>query len=405
MTQLEEELKWLHEVAQEAADQAIRRLETQHAWFTQLPQQRRAMLGMLALTGIETFIEWYAYPQDQKPVISNMFGDAPRELLQQVSLQQTLQVTQAVVEASEELLSQKSQHLRDAVLHFSRDLAFASAHGYARAAEARGLWDARLEALIVDSIITGTADDELPSRIAALGWTGQGSAAVLIGSGNREIEVDEIRKQAHKNDCDVLIGLQGSRLLLVLGDARPHEEKKRKGAQNPNELFKQLSQDLSQHFLPTPLVLGPTVNTLVNAHISARAALNGLAVATAYRGNNHPIHADELLPERVIAGDPLAKRTLIDKIYTPLQEAPPELLETLLSYLASGRSLEATSREMFVHTNTVRYRLRRIYEIIGWQPTEPRDAFALQTALIAGQVGNSLSTQPERRSTKNTRKS
>ena len=67
--------------------------------------------------------------------------------------------------------------MREAILLYSREIAFAAADVYARAAEARGLWDARLEALVVDSILSGEYDDALPSRIAALGWHGHGEVA------------------------------------------------------------------------------------------------------------------------------------------------------------------------------------------------------------------------------------
>jgi hypothetical protein len=85
---------------------------------------------------------------------------------------------------------------------------------YARAAEARGLWDARLEALVVDSILTGEADEELPSRIAALGWHGHGEVAVLVGTTPPQLDVDQLRRIARK------LGRRahrraGSRLVLV----------------------------------------------------------------------------------------------------------------------------------------------------------------------------------------------
>jgi DNA-binding PucR family transcriptional regulator len=60
---------------------------------------------------------------------------------------------------------------------------------------------------------------------------------------------------------------------------------------------------------------------------------------------------------------------------------------TLWSYLDNGRSLEATARELFVHPNTVRYRLKRVSEVIGWDATGPREALILQTALILGAIG------------------
>ena len=60
------------------------------------------------------------------------------------------------------------------------------------------------------------------------------------------------------------------------------------------------------------------------------------------------------------------------------------LLETLSAWFEHGSSIEATARALFVHPNTVRYRLRQISDATGWSPTRPREAFALQLALILG---------------------
>ena len=81
-----------------------------------------------------------------------------------------------------------------------------------------------------------------------------------------------------------------------------------------------------------------------------------------------------------------ARRTLIERIYKPLQNHSTELLTTLWCYLDNGRSLEATARELFVHPNTVRYRLKRISEVIGWDATGAREALILQSALIVGSI-------------------
>ncbi|MEY4060444.1 MAG: hypothetical protein RIQ31_106, partial [Actinomycetota bacterium] len=69
-----------------------------------------------------------------------------------------------------------------------------------------------------------------------------------------------------------------------------------------------------------------------------------------------------------------------------LESNSPELLETLSRYLETGRSLETTARELFVHPNTVRYRLKRISEIIGWDATGSREAFVLQVAMVLGSM-------------------
>ena len=78
----------------------------------------------------------------------------------------------AVVEEQIEQLAAPGDEaeLREAVLRYSREIAFAAAQVYAEAAEARGAWDARLESLVVDALLRGEADDSLRSRAAALGW-------------------------------------------------------------------------------------------------------------------------------------------------------------------------------------------------------------------------------------------
>ncbi|MEN9965515.1 MAG: hypothetical protein RJA60_512, partial [Actinomycetota bacterium] len=55
------------------------------------------------------------------------------------------------------------------------------------------------------------------------------------------------------------------------------------------------------------------------------------------------------------------------------------------------RSLESTARELFVHANTVRYRLKRISEIIGWDATGAREAFILQVAMVLGSMSETES--------------
>jgi len=41
---------------------------------------------------------------------------------------------------------------------------------------------------------------------------------------------------------------------------------------------------------------------------------------------------------------------------------------------------------LFVHPNTVRYRLKRITDFTGRDPTQPRDAYVLRVASTVGQL-------------------
>ena len=71
--------------------------------------------------------------------------------------------------------------VHQAILRYGREVAFATAEVYARAAEVRGAWDARLEALVVDAVLRSEADEAVLSRASALGWGARGDVAVVLG--------------------------------------------------------------------------------------------------------------------------------------------------------------------------------------------------------------------------------
>lgn len=389
-------LQWLRTISGELATATIKKLDQTLPWYGDMPPGRRSAVGLVAQAGIKSFMTWFEDPTTTTWIAADVFGAAPRELLRSVSLQQTLQLIRVVVEVVEERVKNADGPLREAILLYSREIAFAAADVYARAAEARGLWDARLEALVVDSILSGEYDDELPSRIAALGWHGHGEVSVLVGTTPRQLDVDQLRRTARHLAADVLIGVQGSRLVLVIGRSHPANtgssdttgaeaaDAEGAAASTPPLSFMDIANRLEPGFGPGHLVLGHEVASLVDASRSAKAALAGFAVARAWRNAPRPTFADDLLPERALAGDPLARSTLVNKIYRPLQDQSPELMTTLWCYLDNGRSLEATARELFVHPNTVRYRLKRVSGIIGWDATGAREALILQSALILG---------------------
>jgi hypothetical protein len=378
-------LAWLRTISGELATATLKRLDDTLPWYGDMPPGRRSAVGLVAQAGITSFISWFEDPKATPWIAADVFGAAPRELLRSVSLQQTLQLIRTTVEVVEQRVKEGDDVLREAILLYSREIAFASADVYARAAEARGLWDARLEALVVDSILSGEYDNELPSRIAALGWNGHGEVCVLVGTTPRQLDVDQLRRTARHLDADVLIGVQGNRLVLVIGRAEPAPVQGDDESKAPRP-FIDIAARLEPGFGPGHLVLGHEVATLLDASRSAKAALAGFAVAKAWRNAPRPVLADDLLPERAFAGDALARGTLVNRIYKPLQAHSTELLGTLWCYLDNGRSLEATARELFVHPNTVRYRLKRISEVIGWDATGAREALILQAALIIGSI-------------------
>lgn len=355
------------------------RLDAQLAWFRSMDPADRQWVSVVAKSGISSFIAWYQDPATPLRGVLDVFRSAPRELVRSVSLQQTLQLLRVVVQVVEERVpdlaqSQEQPELKEAVLVYSREIAFAAADIYARAAEARGSWDARLEAMVIDALVRGDSVDELASRSAAFGWQSQGGVAVLIGRAPRRSahkSISEIRRAARTWAEDVLVGIHDDRLLIVLGGS---------------DDLGAAALALSHYYGPSDVVVGPEVSSLAEAGTSAASALWALRTASAWQSTPRPVNADDLLPERAIAGDRTAVSALIDDVYAPLAAGSGSLLETVASYLDRGGSLEATGRSLHVHPNTVRYRLKKITGLIGHDPTDSRAAFVIRIALVFGRL-------------------
>jgi DNA-binding PucR family transcriptional regulator len=166
-------------------------------------------------------------------------------------------------------------------------------------------------------------------------------------------------------------GVHGDRLVIVLG-----------GAGEPLAV----TSALLTAFGDGPVVVGPAVPRLDHASESARAALAGFRACAAWPEAPRPVSALDLLPERTLAGDTEARRILRQEVYGALVRTGGELLKTLDAFYAAGGVLESTARCLYVHPNTVRYRLRRVSEVTGFTPANPRDAFALRLALTIGRL-------------------
>lgn len=363
------------------SDVAIDRLGEDLPWFAELQPKDRSELGLMAQRGIAGFVTWCEDPEDEKFLLT-MFREAPTDLTTAISLHQALQVLRVVVDVVEDRVPELATGsdaavLRDGVLRFSRDIAFAAADIYARAAENRGSWDARMESVVVDGLLSGERSETLRSRVAALGWESKGPVTAVVGSSPEQTSpavVARIRRVATRHASDALVSIQGDRLLLMLADMQRTD--------------RALAR-LAALFGPGPVVYGPEADSLFSVVASSEPASAGLEAAHAWPAAPRPVHSEELWPERLMTGDLLARAAIVEQIHAPLAASTTGLEETLSTYISVGHSLEATSRELYVHANTVRYRLRRITDLTGWDPLVPRDAFVLHCALVAGRLASS----------------
>ena len=360
---------------------AMQSMDRRLPWFRVMSAENRSWLGLVAQAGVAAFVDWVKHPERTRPAVAGeVFGTAPRELARAVTLQQAVEMVRVIVDVVEAQVDELAApggeaELREAVLRYTREIAFGTAQVYARTAEARGAWDARLEALVVESLVRGEVDEGVQSWASALNWSFS-PVTVIVGSAGRGEDaalIDEFRVMARRARLDLLAGVHGNRLVLVVG-----------GSAEPLEA----ARHFAGRFGPGPVVVGPAAKDLQSSVSSAAAALAGLRAAEGWPDAPRPVLASDLLPERALDGDESARAALVEEVYEPLLRGGSALLDTVMTYLEQGNSLEATARMLFVHPNTVRYRLRRVTELTGIVPGDGRGGFALWTAGVLGRLAH-----------------
>jgi DNA-binding PucR family transcriptional regulator len=224
------------------------------------------------------------------------------------------------------------------------------------------------------------------SRAATLNWDATAPATVLVGSPPPDQGVSvvgTVHTVAQRHHRAALAVVQGTRLVMVVS-----------GHLSGDPTSAAFLDDLMRNFSDTPVVIGPTTRTLGAAHSSAVEAFAGMQAVVGWRGAPRPVHAGELLPERALLGDQAAVTSLNELIVQPLQAAGSALSDTLDAYLDCGGAVETCARSLFVHPNTVRYRLKRIAEVTGRDPTNARDAYVLRIAATVGRLSQSHNESP-----------
>jgi DNA-binding PucR family transcriptional regulator len=359
-------------------------------WFAGLDADVRSWVGVVVDTGIASFLEWLPANEDPQhdPARStsgspgrlpNIFAAVPATVARAVTLRQTVELLEAILLAVEDATPALTEPgdeewLRGRVERFGRELAFAAAVVYARAAEQRGAWDARLQALVIDALVAGNNERIVSSRAGALGWTATRPVRVIAV----QVEHQDPRDLLHRvqdavtsSSAPALAAQHGDAVLLVLENADVDDA----------------VRDAVAALLPgATAVISPRSDSLGTAGPAARAALSGLTVLSAWRGRPGPLLTQELLPERALAGDRAAIAELVEQYHKPVADYGNELVETLDALLEAGGSLEAAARALPVHVNTLRHRIGRISELTGRDPRQPRDRLHLELASILARL-------------------
>ncbi|ORW86370.1 PucR family transcriptional regulator [Mycobacterium sp. IEC1808] len=382
-------LRRLKQYSGRLATEAVSVMGDRLPFFADLEASQRASVALVVQTAINNFVEWMQDPHSDVSYTAQAFELVPQDLARRIALRDSVDLARVTMEFFEEVVplvarsEEQLTALTVGILKYSRDLAFTAASSYANAAEARGTWDSRMEASVVDAVVRGDTGPELLSRAAALNWDTTAPATVVVGipapdrdgsngDGGTRRASQNVRDIAAHHGRAALTDVHGTWLVAIVSGQLSLTDK--------------FLGDLLNALSDGPVVIGPTAPMLTAAYHSASEAISGMNAVAGWRGAPRPVLARELLPERALMGDASAIVALHTDVMGPLAAAGPTLIETLDAYLDCGGAIEACARKLFVHPNTVRYRLKRITDFTGRDPTQPRDAYVLRVASTVGQL-------------------
>ena len=127
--------------------------------------------------------------------------------------------------------------------------------------------------------------------------------------------------------------------------------------------------------------LDETTRARHQARVACAAATPGSVEVV--RFEQHPLAV-------LLASSPDQARQLAEAVLGPIMELAPEdravVIETARTWLAAGGSTSTAARELHVHRNTVRYRVRRLEEVTGRDLALPVDAAELYVALECARI-------------------
>ncbi|HXO53319.1 MAG TPA: PucR family transcriptional regulator, partial [Mycobacterium sp.] len=179
-------LRRLKQYSGRFATEAVAAMQERLPFFAELEASQRASVHLVVQAAVINFAEWMRNPHSNVGFTVQAFELVPQDLTRRIALRQTVDMVRLTMEFFEEVVpmlagEEHATALTTGILRYSRDLAFTAASAYADAAEARGAWDSRMEANLVDAVVRGDTGPELQSRAAALNWDTTAPATVVVG--------------------------------------------------------------------------------------------------------------------------------------------------------------------------------------------------------------------------------
>ena len=260
--------------------------------------------------------------------------------------------------------------LGESLFAYIDELSAVSAQGYAQEQSERAGEQQRLRGELVEMLLRGdTTEGSVARAAAAIGWALPETVVIATVPFPH---VDGLRAALGP---DALVAERGTDVVVVM----PFVNRKARRRQ------------LERALLGRQAVVGPArpwQQAAESMHLAVAAAVHGVGGSPGEGVRDEPTWVDEHLAELVVQAEPLAIAELAARRLAPLGSLRPavreRLAETLLAWLRHQGQRAPIAQDLFVHPQTVGYRVAQLKELFGDALGDPEARFELELVLRAG---------------------
>lgn len=244
--------------------------------------------------------------------------------------------------------------------------------------------DRRLQAVVLEELVSSASHLATPVSEHAHALVGAlaGPQCVLLATCDPMPAPDEVPGLARMGLPGARVWCRPAELVAIVGMAEPSAARLRAMTRS---WWRVLGEGRSG---AVRVAAGSVVAGAAELPASHAAALTALQIAER-TGLDVVVHEDLLVDRLLMDAMPDTAEPLIDTTLGPLLrhdvEHGTELCETLWAYLGSG-SGAAAARLLFIHYNTLKYRLAKIDELVGANFADPAVRLRFLMALAARRV-------------------